>query len=75
MKELKSSGIGSGLSEADRNLLKELNNETRDAITDMRLEVLTASDKSELNMNFVFKILFLYFFRFRKNSNPNQRNK
>lgn len=38
---------GSGLTEYDRSFLKELTNETRDAIQDMRLEVLTASDKSE----------------------------
>lgn len=52
LKELKteglsSSGGSSGLSEKDKNFLKELSNDTRDAITDMRLEVLTASDKSK----------------------------
>lgn len=53
-KGLKTSGAsvsnsnGGGLSEADRNFLKELSNDTRDAIQDMRLEVLTASDKSKL---------------------------
>lgn len=48
LKELivKSSG-GGGLSEIDRTFLKELTNETRDVIQDMRLEVLTASDKSK----------------------------
>lgn len=35
-----------GLTEADRAFLRELSNDTRDAIQDMRLEVLTASDKS-----------------------------
>lgn len=40
------SGAG-GLSEGDRAFLKELTNETKDAIQDMRLEVLTASDKSK----------------------------
>ena len=38
---------GAGLSEADKSFLKELSNDTRDAIQDMRLEVLTASDKSK----------------------------
>jgi hypothetical protein len=42
-----SDNSGSGLSEADKNFLKELTNETKDAIQDMRLEVLTASDKSK----------------------------
>lgn len=41
------SSIGSGLSESDRHFLIELTNDTRDAIQDMRLEVLTASDKSK----------------------------
>jgi hypothetical protein len=44
---LQSNAVASGLSDADKLFLKELSNETRDAITDMRLEVLTASDKSE----------------------------
>lgn len=58
LKELLSKGVktssgqininGGGLSEADRNFLKELSNDTRDAIQDMRLEVLTASDKSKM---------------------------
>lgn len=51
LNELKSNGIGSGsnngLSDSDKTFLKELTNDTRDAISDMRLEVLTASDKSE----------------------------
>jgi hypothetical protein len=42
-----SGGGGAGLTESDRHFLKELSNDTRDAIQDMRLEVLTASDKSE----------------------------
>lgn len=37
----------SGLTEADRSFLRELSNDTKDAIQDMRLEVLTASDKSK----------------------------
>lgn len=51
LKELKVEGVsssGSGLSDKDKNFLKELSNDTRDAIMDMRLEVLTASDKSEI---------------------------
>lgn len=59
--DIKSSGIshhgaggGSGLSEHDRSFLKELTNETRDAIQDMRLEVLTASDKSERKLKIEF---------------------
>jgi hypothetical protein len=54
LKELLSKGVkssavtvGAGLSDSDRNFLKELNNDTKDAIQDMRLEVLTASDKSK----------------------------
>lgn len=47
LKELQSNAVANGLSDADKSFLKELSNETRDAITDMRLEVLTASDKSE----------------------------
>jgi len=43
-----SAASSAGLSEADRTFLKELTNETKDAIQDMRLEVLTASDKSKL---------------------------
>jgi hypothetical protein len=47
-KEVKFTGSSSaGLTEADRTFLKELTNDTKDAIQDMRLEVLTASDKSE----------------------------
>lgn len=45
---LQMSGSTGGLTEADRTFLKELSNETKDAIQDMRLEVLTASDKSKL---------------------------
>jgi hypothetical protein len=41
------SSSGNGLSESDRHFLIELTNDTRDAIQDMRLEVLTASDKSK----------------------------
>lgn len=37
----------SGLTDADKNFLKELSAETKDTIQDMRLEVLTASDKSK----------------------------
>lgn len=63
MKDLKSNGVGgSGLSDADKSFLKELTNETRDAITDMRIEVLTASDKSEFamdgNLNFLNEIKY-----------------
>lgn len=58
MKELLNKGVkayagsggvvaSAGLSEADKSFLKELSNDTRDVIQDMRLEVLTASDKSE----------------------------
>lgn len=44
---LETGGKSGGLSEADRTFLKELSNDTKDAIQDMRLEVLTASDKSK----------------------------
>lgn len=46
IKELRTSG-SSGLSEADKAFLKELTSDTKDSIQDMRLEVLTASDKSK----------------------------
>lgn len=47
-KGVRSSGVGGGgLSDADKAFLKDLSNDTIDAIQDMRLEVLTASDKSE----------------------------
>lgn len=42
-----SGGGAAGLSEADREFLRDLSNDTIDAIQDMRLEVLTASDKSK----------------------------
>lgn len=45
-----SGGGGGGLSDADRAFLKDLSNDTIDAIQDMRLEVLTASDKSEFRL-------------------------
>jgi len=48
MLEKGGSGSSGGLSEADRNFLRELTNDTKDAIQDMRLEVLTASDKSKI---------------------------
>lgn len=64
---------GAGLSEADRTFLKELSNDTRDAIQDMRLEVLTASDKSKLKtlLN-LFPNLKHKPSRFRKNCNSHQ---
>lgn len=46
---MSSASTASGLSEADRTFLKELTNDTKDAIEDMRLEVLTASDKSKFD--------------------------
>lgn len=50
-KGVKSSGAGgAGLSDADKAFLKDLSNDTIDAIQDMRLEVLTASDKSEFDL-------------------------
>lgn len=61
LKELQSNAVANGLSDADKSFLKELSNETRDAITDMRLEVLTASDKSEFEfqgMEIFLKKLF-----------------
>lgn len=63
LKELHSNSVSGGLSDADKSFLKEISNETRDAITDMRLEVLTASDKSELRFKGwkigIFKLIFL----------------
>lgn len=50
---LEKGGKSGGLSEADRSFLRELSNDTKDAIQDMRLEVLTASDKSKF-----FKIIY-----------------
>lgn len=41
------SGSSSGFSPADRNFITGLKNETLEALEDMRLEVLTASDKSK----------------------------
>lgn len=38
-----------GFTKDDRLFLTELNNDTKDAIDDMRLEVLTASDKSKIS--------------------------
>lgn len=73
LKELKSNAVESGLSDADKSFLKELSNETRDAIMDMRLEVLTASDKSESIPCIIF--LINSFFRFRKDCNSHQRDK
>lgn len=46
LKELLEKNVG-GFSDADKTFLRELSNDTKDAIQDMRLEVLTASDKSE----------------------------
>lgn len=45
-------GGSGGLTDADKTFLKELSNDTRDAIQDMRLEVLTASDKSIISKAF-----------------------
>ena len=50
VKSTSSSVTSGGLSETDRTFLKELTNDTRDAIQDMRLEVLTASDKSKIRL-------------------------
>ncbi|XP_070500518.1 putative leucine-rich repeat-containing protein DDB_G0290503 [Chironomus tepperi] len=45
IKELRTAAP-TGFTESDKTLLKELSNEMKDSIQDMRLEVLTASDKS-----------------------------
>lgn len=52
-KGVKASAVsgGAGLSAADKAFLKDLSNDTIDAIQDMRLEVLTASDKSKFFFN------------------------
>lgn len=65
---LQKGGSSGGLTEADRTFLKELSNETKDAIQDMRLEVLTASDKSKLRFcGQTFSQQIKSFFRLRQN--------
>lgn len=46
IKELRTA-TPTGFIESDKSLLKDLSNEIKDSIQDMRLEVLTASDKSK----------------------------
>jgi hypothetical protein len=72
--------VGSGLTDADKYFLKELSNDTRDAIQDMRLEVLTASDKSKLNIsfkmkNFCFKLIFFETFQVSQKQQLALRNR
>lgn len=66
-------GSSGGLSEADRNFLRELTNDTKDAIQDMRLEVLTASDKSKISFRSLEALKqSILFCRFRKDSHAHQ---
>jgi hypothetical protein len=46
IKELRTAAP-TGFTDSDKTFLKELTSDTKDSIQDMRLEVLTASDKSK----------------------------
>lgn len=76
LKELmtKSSGGAGGLSEGDRTFLKELSNETRTAIDEVKQEVLTATEKSKLKDLFYFSLIddSNHFRRFGKHCNKHQ---
>jgi hypothetical protein len=75
LREIKSNMANGGGNSLNKEFFQSLTNDTLEAIEDMKLEVLTASDKSEASKIKFWEHKFHEFLpRFLKNRNPHQGN-